>query len=187
MNINQLIQDNLRLLRNSSQSFSKASLLIGRPWGAFTPEGKVQKLIFRQDKSLVISYMGKVVIGKWDYFSEAQSFLIDKGDEKLLLNEVFFDDVVLILKLDGSFDDYLCLVNETALPDYDIVGYINAKLKLFRPVSENTVTEKKKQEVHILVDSLEENLPIYNLKGLIIPIIMLIVLILVVMANKVTL
>jgi hypothetical protein len=52
-------------------------------------EFEMQKLIFKRDKELIMSKNGKVTIGKWDYFAEAKSLLIDRGFDKLLCNEAF--------------------------------------------------------------------------------------------------
>ena len=49
----------------------------------------MQKLIFRKNKELIMSKNGQVTIGKWDYFGEAKSLLIDRGANIILCNEGF--------------------------------------------------------------------------------------------------
>ena len=62
--------------------------------------------------------------GKWDYFPEAKSLLIDRGTDKILCNEAMIDDGVLIMKLDGTNNQFFVLANENIVPDLDVRRYL---------------------------------------------------------------
>lgn len=110
-------------LKNYSQSLDKKSILIEKPWTMIDDDMEQQKLIFKKNHELIISKNGKVQTGKWEYFSEAKSLLIDRGEDKLLCNEAYVDGSVLILRLDGTDNHYFALANSNNLPDLDIHGY----------------------------------------------------------------
>lgn len=111
-------------LRNHSLSLAKKNLLTEKPWTLIDDEFEIQKLIFKKSNDLIISKNGNVVMGKWEYFPEAKSLLIDRNTDKILCNEVYIDEGVLILKMDGTDNRFFTLANETVIPDLDIDSYL---------------------------------------------------------------
>ncbi len=111
-------------LKCISLSLDKRTILIDKPWALLDNEGKLQKLIFKKNQELILSKNGKVKLGKWEYYPEARSILIDRKDDILLCNEGYIDDNVLILKLDGTEDEFFVLANENELPDLNVVKYL---------------------------------------------------------------
>jgi hypothetical protein len=111
-------------LRNFSSSLDKTSILIDKPWALIDDEFEMQKLIFKKDKELILSKNGQVQIGKWDYFPEAKSLLIDRNTDKILCNEAFIDKGVLVLRLDGTDNRFFVLANENIVPDLDANRYL---------------------------------------------------------------
>jgi hypothetical protein len=121
-------------LRNYSATLDTTANLINKPWAIIDEEFEMQKLIFKKDKELILSKNGQVKIGKWDYFPEAKSLLIDRNVDKILCNEAFIDNGVMILKLDGTENRFFILANENIVPDLDANKYLKAlryqKLKI---------------------------------------------------------
>jgi hypothetical protein len=111
-------------LQQFSRSLTKTSLLINKPWTIVDEDSEVQKLIFKKDKSLIISKNGEVVIGKWDYLPEAKCILIDRGRDKILCKEGFVDEGLLILLKDGTDNQFFTLVNENIVHSLDPFEYI---------------------------------------------------------------
>ena len=143
--MDELIKYPLNSLKNLTKSLKKKSILIEKPWALLDNDGEIQKLIFKKDKGLILSKNGKVTEGKWDYFPEAKSLLIDRVVDKLLLKEQFIDDNVLILKKDGTNLDYFALANENTIPDYNVSRYLNS-LKC----EELDITEQKLLDGNVL-------------------------------------
>jgi hypothetical protein len=108
---------------NSSKSLKKKNLLINKPWVLVDEDGDIQKYIFKDDKTLILSKKGEVIKGTWDYFPEANSLLIETKHQNLLLNEKYIDENVLILKTDGVDDNLFSMANQNLLPNYDIQKY----------------------------------------------------------------
>lgn len=111
-------------LQNYNTTLDKTSILIDKPWALIDEEFEMQKLIFKKDKELILSKNGQVQIGKWDYFPEAKSLLIDRNTDKILCNEAFIDKGVLILKLDGTENRFFMLANENLVPNLDAKEYL---------------------------------------------------------------
>lgn len=124
----------VKQLRNYSATLDKTLILIDKPWALIDDELEMQKLIFKKNKELILSKNGQVQIGKWDYFPEAKSLLIDRNTDKILCNEAFIDKAVLVLRLDGTDNKFFILANENAIPDLDAIRYLkqlrNQKLKI---------------------------------------------------------
>lgn len=127
-------------LSRYNQTLSKTSILIDKPWAIIDDNNEVQKLIFKKNHDLILSKNGKAEIGKWEYFPEAKSLLIDRGSDKIFCNEIFIDKGVIILKLDGTKNDFFALANENIVPNLDIVGYLNHLL--FKEPKPQKITTK---------------------------------------------
>ena len=124
--MNEILKYFVKSLSNSTLSLKKMAILLDKPWALIDEDGAIQKLIFKKDKGLILSINGKVTIGSWDYFPEAKALLIDRVNDKLLLKEQFIDENVLILKMDGTDNDFFALANENSISDYNIPKYLNS-------------------------------------------------------------
>jgi ribosomal protein S17 len=122
------LQNIVKDLKQFSLSLDKESMLVNKPWALIDSEFNFQKLIFRKNKEVIFSKDGIVTEGRWEYLSEAKCLLIDRGADKILCNEMYFDDSVLMLKIDGKADTFFVLANENNLPDLDAYSYLR---KLF--------------------------------------------------------
>lgn len=118
------LQNIVNDLKQFSESLDKQTLLINKPWALIDSDLGIQKLIFKKNKELILSKDGQVTEGKWDYFPQAKSLLIDRGFDKILCNETYIDDSILVLKMDGKRDDFFVLANENNIPDLDAYAYL---------------------------------------------------------------
>lgn len=118
------LQSILNELKQYSKSLDKESMIINKPWALIDSNMGIQKLIFRKNGELILSQDGLIQDGSWDYLAEAKCVVINRGVDKLLLNELYFDDTVLILKVDGNSNSYFVLANENKLPDLDAYSYL---------------------------------------------------------------
>lgn len=111
-------------LKEFSNNLDKKEFFIEIPWVVVDDNLNQQKYIFKRDGELIMSLNGQVTIGKWEYLSSAISLLIDRTQDKILLNQNFIDSAVMILKKDGLKEDYFMLANEILLPDLNITDYL---------------------------------------------------------------
>jgi hypothetical protein len=138
-------------LKNYSLSLDKTSILVNKPWTLIDEDFEIQKIIFKKNKELILSKNGKVEEGKWDYFPEAKSLLIDRKTDKILCNEAFIDKGVLILKLDGTENKFFTLANENIIPDLNVNRYLKElryqKLKIIEvKINDGRILEVQKTE-----------------------------------------
>ncbi|MEP0366378.1 MAG: hypothetical protein ABJN36_03350 [Cyclobacteriaceae bacterium] len=134
-------------LKNYSLSLDKMSILIDKPWALIDEESEIQKLIFKKNKELIMSKNGQVQEGKWDYFPEAKSLLIDRISDKILCNEAFIDKGIMILKLDGTENRFFMLANENVVPDLDVNSYLKELRYQKLKISEVTLSDGRILEV----------------------------------------
>lgn len=118
------LYNTLNRLKKFSKSLDKKELFVDKPWVIIDENINQQKYIFKRDGELIMSLNGKVEIGKWEYISAAKGILIDRIQDKILLNQSFIDPAVMALKMDGLNDNILILANENIIPDLDVVTYI---------------------------------------------------------------
>jgi hypothetical protein len=114
----------LEQIQNYSTSISKKATFLDKPWALMDNEEEIQKLIFQKDNQLILSKNGKAQMGTWEYLAGAKSMLIDRGGDKILLNEVFINDDIMILKVDGTKHEFFVLANQNTIPDLDVMGYL---------------------------------------------------------------
>ena len=135
-------------LKSYSETLDKTNILADKPWALIDEEFEVQKLIFKRNNELVLSRNGKVQMGSWEYFPEAKSLLIDRGGDKILCNEAFIDDAVMILKIDGTENNFYLFANENLIPDLDAIGYLKILRKLKLNILEKEMDDGRTIEIH---------------------------------------
>ena len=124
------LKDILTRLQKYSATLDQESFLVDKPWVVSNSDETFEKLIFKRDGSVILSINGDVTIGKWEYFPEAQSLLIDYGDKKKLYRHQYLDKAVLALKIDGpdrGDESYYLLANENAVPNLNVEHYLKKK------------------------------------------------------------
>lgn len=113
-------------LKKFSESLSKRELFIDIPWAVIDEKSNQQKYIFKRNGEFVMSINGQVTVGKWEYLASANSLLIDRISDKILLNHAFLDVAVMALKFDGSEHNLLLLANHNLIPDLDVFSYLRS-------------------------------------------------------------
>ncbi|AMR27499.1 hypothetical protein A0257_10595 [Hymenobacter psoromatis] len=118
------IQNLMPRLRQFSQSLDQTELFVDKPWVLIDEDKQQQTYIFRRSGELLMSLDGQVQIGAWDYIAPAQSLLIDRGADKLLLNHFFFTNALLVLARDGKPESKFILANRQLIPDLNVEKYL---------------------------------------------------------------
>ena len=118
------LQDLINRLAQFSEKLDNTSLFIDKPWVLIDSNSDRHKYIFQRNGSLLMSLNGQVKIGKWKYLAVAKSILIDRIEDKILLNQYFVNGAIMILKIDGANNQQLILANENEIPDLNIEKYM---------------------------------------------------------------
>jgi hypothetical protein len=113
-------------LRNYNSQLANKNLLVDIPWTMVDGDLNLQRLIFNGNNSLYIITEGVIQESTWEYLPSMNSLAISIDGRRILMNEVFLDEKVLILKRDGSNADCLAFANEMKLPDLNLVNYLKS-------------------------------------------------------------
>lgn len=111
-------------LYDFSESLSNKSLFVDKPWVLIDEQNNYHKYIFKNNGDLIMSMNGYAQIGKWDYVNAAKSILIDRIKDKILLNHAFFNQAIMVLKMDGINNPFFILANENEIPDLNVKNYL---------------------------------------------------------------
>jgi hypothetical protein len=138
----------VKQFKNHTETINKSNMLIDKPWALIDDEYELQKLIFKNNKELILSKNGQVQIGSWEYFPEAKSLLINRITDKILCNEAFINNAVMILKLDGTENRFFVFVNENIIPDLNVFDYLKKLRNQKLLIIELILSDGRKLEVH---------------------------------------
>jgi hypothetical protein len=113
-------------LRNYSSQLANRNLLVDIPWTMVDGDLNLQRLIFNRNNSLYIITEGVIQESTWEYLPSMNSLVISIEGIRIVMNEVFIDEKVLILKKDGNSKDFLAFANETKLQDLNLVNHLKS-------------------------------------------------------------
>jgi hypothetical protein len=88
----------------------------------------LQRLIFNRNNSLYVITEGVIQESTWEYLPSMNSLAISIDGRRILMNEIFADGTVLILKKDGNSQDLIAFVNESELPKENLARYLDKKI-----------------------------------------------------------
>ena len=125
-----MLQDQIKSFRSSLKNYNSQlankNLLVDIPWTMVDGDLNLQRLIFNRNNSLYVITEGVIQESTWEYIPSMNSLAISIDGRRILMNEVFLDEKVLILKRDGSNADCLAFANEMKLPDLNLVNYLKS-------------------------------------------------------------
>ena len=121
--MNLYLENLLPRIKQYSKDLDHLEIFIDLPWITIDENQKKYKYIFKRNGELLMSSDGQVKIGYWEYLSAAKSLLINRIDDKILLNQYFVDGAVMVLKLDGPNENFI-LANEQIIPDFNVSIYL---------------------------------------------------------------
>ncbi|MCD8431870.1 hypothetical protein G1L02_04285 [Tenacibaculum finnmarkense] len=150
-------------LKRHSDKLDNYALLTEQPWITKTDDNNERFLmIFRQkENELLISLNGKIEKAKWDYIPSMNSLVIERNSGITLYKQGFFDDSVMILKVDGT-EDYQLFVNENKIDSTIEKLLEETENKYFK--KKKLILEKKKSYNQIINKTLKDgrNFKIYS-------------------------
>lgn len=114
------LKDIVNKFKNYSEKLDNFSLLIDQPWIVHLNDisDRCVFIFRRENKELFILTNGVIKKedegAKWDYIAPMNSLLIRRNGETKLFNQGFFDESIMILKLDGT-NELQLFVNENKI------------------------------------------------------------------------
>lgn len=115
-------------IQQFSKGLNDTAIFADIPWGFIDDDGDKVTYIFRRNNELLVSKLGDVTTGHWEYLPVMQSLLIEHASRKRMYNQGFVDSAVMALQKDGTEEIFL-LANQQVLADLNAVGYLEGKVK----------------------------------------------------------
>ena len=139
-----LIKDLQSSLKTYSQGLAKQNLLVDIPWTLIDGDFGTNRLIFKKNGILRTVSEGFVIESSWEYEPGLDSLILEIGNQKFLMKEVFLDGTVLILKRDGVNLDFIAFADGRKIDNLNVIEY----LKSFKGSKEqiNTLSETAKND-----------------------------------------
>ncbi|MFN5910342.1 MAG: hypothetical protein ACK45H_03310 [Bacteroidota bacterium] len=121
-------------IKSYSERVDKEELLLDKTWVWVDFNKGYSTFHFLRDKRLLISNLGDVQEGSWEFIGKDLLHLKGEGFNVLLNHGIIFKGVLIIQKK-GVLDSYEILYDEAVVPDGDIIKYIDNKLlKISQPI-----------------------------------------------------
>jgi hypothetical protein len=135
-------------IQRYSKSLDKVEVFVDKPWVLQDECNNIHEYMFLRDNRLILSVNGIVKEGRWELLPNGK-LLINRVDDQVLLQNMFIDDAVMILKLSGTTDIPFTLLNEQKIPDRDIMKYLQE--------AEQRLSLQQKQDISLSNKQLLEN------------------------------
>src|ERR1700740_1073147 len=87
-----------------SNRLDQTSIFIDKPWIMIDEKNNYHNYTFHKDGRLMMRLNGIVKYGAWEYLSGSNSLVINRVTDIILLNQVFIQDGLMLLKKDGLTD-----------------------------------------------------------------------------------
>lgn len=118
------IKNLLPKLQQYSKKLDQTSIFIDKPWIMVDDDGNYHHYSFQQDGRLIMVFNGTAKLGSWEYITGSNSLLIDRGEDKIFLNQLFIHDGIMLLKKDGKEDTTWILINKNIVQDLNHEKYL---------------------------------------------------------------
>lgn len=120
----QYIKNIVPRIQQHSKQLDKTEIFVEKSWIYIDESNNNHEYMFMRDKRLIMSLNGSVTSGTWELLPNGK-MLINRVKDEVLLQNMFFDDALMVLQKSGSNDDPFTLVNVERIPDLDAVRYLN--------------------------------------------------------------
>lgn len=141
-----LIQNIIPRLKQYSEVLDRKEVFTDKSWTLVDGNSNLQRYIFKRDGQLIMSLKGNVSIGKWEYLSEAKSLLIDRIDDKILLNQDFINQAVMLLRKDGDSESFV-LANDSIIKNLDVESYLRQLYRTKNKITTIQLTSGEELEI----------------------------------------
>ncbi len=126
------IKNILPRLKAASQKVNRKAQLVDKTWVWVGFAEEFSTIHFLRDQRLLVTKLGNVQEGKWEFIGTELIHLSGEGFNIMLNHGIIFGGVLVIQK-QGVFDHFEVLYDQIEIPDGDVVKYIDANLPPLNP------------------------------------------------------
>lgn len=124
-------------IQQYSKQLDKQEVFVDKPWVFIDEDNNNHEYMFLRDHRLIMSLNGIVKEGKWELLPNGK-LLINRIQDTIMLQNMFIDDALMLLKKSGTADIPFTLINENKIPDLDVVKYLQRVQEKIQIDSPNT-------------------------------------------------
>jgi hypothetical protein len=112
-------------IQQYSRGLDKIEVFVDKtePWIFVDETGLHNQYIFLRDNRLLMTSNGTTKTGKWELLPTNQ-LLIDRNSDQIILDHIFVEKALLILKLSGTEEQPFILINPVEIPNLDVLAYL---------------------------------------------------------------
>lgn len=122
--IQDLVKDIHSTLKNYSVGLKQQNYLLEKAWTLVDGNLNTHRLIFKKKGVLRAFTNGNLQENcSWDYEQSINSLILKIGNDAVVLNEIFLDGQVLILRKDNT-NDFLVFINNSLLQENKLEDYL---------------------------------------------------------------
>jgi len=112
---NRILSSLIEKISNYATRINSEAGFVDKSWTYIDEDGQTVRLLFKANGRLLINQKGRVTEGSWEFIAQWGGLLVEIDGVKSLYNQAMvFDDVVMLLKIDGT-EDYLPLSDDKAV------------------------------------------------------------------------
>lgn len=112
-----------------NQSLEKQNLFVGKAWITPLNDLQIGKIIFLDDKRILVSRKSGVTEGTWEFIPDAESIYLKFEEQNLLLKASIINEYLLSFEGNNNHGNFT-LLNEKVVENFSI-GIVNDKLLHF--------------------------------------------------------
>jgi hypothetical protein len=140
------IKNILPRLKAFSQKVNQKEQLVDKTWVWVGFAEEFSTIHFLRDQRLLVTKLGNVQEGKWEFIGNELIHLSGEGFNIMLNHGILFGGLLVIQK-QGVLDHLEVLYDQIEIPDGDVVKYIEAKLLLIE--SQPVLREVYPYTIHV--------------------------------------
>jgi hypothetical protein len=122
--MDKFFQNIIPRLKNYSQDLNRKEVFVDKPWLFTDDNNNNHEYLFLRDNRLIMSLNGKAITGSWELLPNGK-LLINRIEDQIMLENMFIDEAIMVLKRSRSNEMAFVLVNPTIIPDLDAQRYLN--------------------------------------------------------------
>ncbi len=131
------IKNILPRLKAASQKVNQKEQLVDKTWVWVGFADEFSTIHFLRDQRLLVTKLGNVQEGKWEFIGNELIHLSSEGFNIMLNHGIIFGGVLVIQK-QGVFDHFEVLYDQMEIPDGDVVKYVEYNLP--QRIEDSTLT-----------------------------------------------
>ncbi|RLJ64394.1 hypothetical protein CLV86_1512 [Lacinutrix venerupis] len=134
-----------RKVKSLDRKLNNIAFLQDKTWIRISPNGFDEKWFFRKNRVLTLSINGNIVDGSYEFLNEY--LIIEFSNKKILLNQSFIFNDILLLKKDSDDSTFFAFYDNSKFSKNEFLIYIENSRKKDLNIKQITLIDNTKAEI----------------------------------------